>query len=363
MMLMTTPINDADDDRWRKALARDRTSDGTFVYAVSTTGIYCRPSCPSKRGKRGNVVFFETCEQAEAAGFRPCLRCKPHLNQTLAAHDVARHADLVAAACRYIETAEDVPSLEEVAARVKVSPAHFHRIFKAFTGLTPKTYADALRGNRLRDALKSPGTRVTDAIYDAGYQSSSRFYAASERILGMTPKAYQQGGKGADIRFAIGQSSLGAVLVAASDKGVCAIFLGDDPGQLIIDLENLFPHARLLGGERDFEIMVAQVIAFVEAPQIGLDLPLDLQGTAFQKRVWQALQEIPSGKTVSYSELAEKIGAPKSFRAVAGACTANKVAIAVPCHRVVRNDGALSGYRWGVERKRGLIERERKAAK
>lgn len=363
MMLMTTQTNDIDDSRWQKVIARDQSSDGTFVYAVQTTGIYCRPTCPSKRGKRGNVRFFENCEQAEQAGFRPCMRCKPHINQSLVSHDVARHADQVALACHYIETAEDTPSLEEIAQAIGASPSHFHRIFKAFTGLTPKAYADAHRGNRLRAALKSPGTRVTDAIYDAGYNSSGRFYATSEKLLGMTPKTYQEGGKGADIRFAIGQSSLGAVLVAASDKGVCAIFLGDNPEQLIMDLEKVFPHARLLGGERDFETMVAKVIGFVEAPGIGLDLPLDLQGTAFQKRVWQALQKIPLGKTVSYSDLAAMIGAPKSFRAVAGACAANKLAIAVPCHRVVRNDGGLSGYRWGVERKRDLIDRERKSAK
>jgi len=251
-----------------------------------------------------------------------------------------------------------VPSLEEIAASVKASPAHFHRIFKAFTGLTPKAYADAHRAKKMRAALDAPEIRVTDAIYDAGYNSSSRFYEASDGILGMTPKAYKQGGKNADIRFAIGQSTLGAVLVAASDRGVCAILMGDDPEELIRDLERRFPQANLIGADRDFEDMVAKVVGFVEAPRIGLDLPLDLQGTAFQQRVWQALREIPVGKTVSYTEIAERIGAPKSVRAVAQACAANKIAVAVPCHRVVRNDGGLSGYRWGVERKRDLLKRE-----
>lgn len=361
MNLMTLKTHDPDEGRWQKVLNRDKASDGAFVYAVRTTGVYCRPSCPSRRGKRENVQFFDRCEDAERAGYRPCMRCRPHLSQTLAAQDNARHAEMVASACRFIETAEEVPSLEDIAAFVKASPAHFHRIFKAFTGLTPKAYADAHRARKMRAALDEPRIRVTDAIYDAGYNSSSRFYEASARILGMTPRAYRQGGKDADIRFAIGQSALGAVLVAASGKGVCAILMGDDPQELIGDLERRFPKANLIGADRDFEDVVAQVVGFVEAPGIGLDLPLNLQGTAFQQRVWQALRDIPAGKTVSYTEIAERIGAPKSVRAVAQACAANKIAVAVPCHRVVRNDGGISGYRWGVERKRDLLERERQA--
>ena len=361
MNLMTLAKHDPDESRWQKVLGRDKASDGAFVYAVRTTGVYCRPSCPSRRGKRENVQFFDRCEDAERAGFRPCLRCKPQLTETLATQNNVRHAEIVASACRYIEAAEEVPSLEEIADAVKTSPAHFHRIFKAFTGLTPKAYADAHRARKMRVALDAPEIRVTDAIYDAGYNSSSRFYEASDRILGMTPKAYRQGGKDADIRFAIGQSALGAVLVAASDKGVCAILMGDDPEELIRDLEKRFPKANLIGADRDFEDMIAQVVGFVEAPGIGLDLPLDLRGTAFQQRVWQALREIPAGKTASYTEIAERIGAPKAVRAVAQACAANKIAVAVPCHRVVRNDGGLSGYRWGVERKRDLLKREREA--
>ncbi|WP_273793389.1 bifunctional DNA-binding transcriptional regulator/O6-methylguanine-DNA methyltransferase Ada [Brucella anthropi] len=358
MNLMTMKTYDPDENRWQKVLDRDKASDGTFVYAVRTTGVYCRPSCPSRRGKRENVQFFDRCEDAEHAGFRPCMRCKPHLSETLATQNSTRYADMVARACRYIETADEVPSLEEIASSVKASPAHFHRVFKEFTGLTPKAYADAHRAKKMRAALDAPEIRVTDAIYDAGYNSSSRFYEASGGILGMSPKAYRQGGRNADIRFAIGQSTLGAVLVAASDKGVCAIWMGDDPEELIRDLEKRFPQANLIGADRAFEDLVAEVVGFVEAPGIGLSLPLDLQGTAFQQRVWQALREIPAGKTVSYTEIAERIGAPKSVRAVAQACAANKIAVAVPCHRVVRNDGGISGYRWGVERKRDLLKRE-----
>ncbi|MBJ8120632.1 bifunctional DNA-binding transcriptional regulator/O6-methylguanine-DNA methyltransferase Ada [Brucella abortus] len=361
MNLMIPKTHDPDESRWQKVLDRDKASDGKFVYAVRTTGVYCRPSCPSRRGKRENVQFFNGCEDAERAGFRPCLRCKPDLSDTLATQNNARHAEMVASACRFIETAETQPSLEEIANVVKASPAHFHRVFKAFTGLTPKAHADAHRAGRMRVALDMPQIRVTDTIYDAGYNSSSRFYEASDRILGMTPKAYRAGGKDADIRFAIGQSTLGAVLVAASGKSVCAIFMGDDPQGLIHDLEKRFPKANLIGADRNFENLVAEVVGFVEAPGIGLDLPLDLRGTAFQQRVWRALCEIPAGETVSYTDIAERISAPRAVRAVAQACAANKIAVAVPCHRVVRNDGGISGYRWGVERKRDLLERERKA--
>lgn len=364
MNLMTrtlTSNNDTDESRWLKVLARDKASDGEFVYAVRTTGVYCRPSCPSRRGKRENVQFFMVAEDAERAGFRPCMRCKPHVDVTLDAQNSARYADMVSAACRFIENADEVPALEDIARAAGASPAHFHRIFKSFTGLTPKAYVDAHRAEKMRAALKSSDSRVTDAIYEAGYNSSSRFYEASDKILGMKPKAFKSGGENETIRFAIGQSTLGAVLVAESGKGVCAILMGDDPQELIIDLEKRFPKAQLVGADRDFEDHIAQVIGFVENPGIGFDLPLDLRGTAFQQRVWQALREIPLGKTVSYSELAERIGLPKSTRAVAQACGANKIAVAVPCHRVVRNDGGLSGYRWGVERKRDLIERERQS--
>lgn len=359
MNLMTLNHN-IDDNRWRQVLARDKASDGEFVYAVRTTGIYCRPSCPSRRAKRENVQFFDVCADAERAGFRPCMRCKPHMDATLETQNTARYADMVSLACRFIENSDDVPALEDIARAAGASPAHFHRIFKSFTGLTPKAYADAHRAEKMRSVLKDNG-RVTDAIYEVGYNSSSRFYEASNKILGMKPKAFKSGGENETIRFAIGQSLLGAVLVAESEKGVCAILMGDDPQALIHDLEKRFPKAQLVGADRDFEDHIAAVIGFVENPGIGFNLPLDLRGTAFQQRVWNALREIPLGQTVSYSELAQKIGLPKSTRAVAQACGANKIAVAVPCHRVVRHDGGLSGYRWGVERKRDLLEKERHA--
>ncbi|HET9669530.1 MAG TPA: bifunctional DNA-binding transcriptional regulator/O6-methylguanine-DNA methyltransferase Ada [Casimicrobiaceae bacterium] len=259
--------------------------------------------------------------------------------------------------CRFIEGVEHVPSLDELAARAGLSRWHLQRTFKRITGVTPKAYADACRERRLRNALTG-GARVTDAIYAAGYNSNARFYERSDDVLGMTASRYRAGGAHETIRFAIGQCSLGAILVARSDRGVCAISLGDDPDTLARELQDRFPKAELVGGDREFERWVARVVGFVEAPKIGLDLPLDVRGTAFQQRVWQALRAIPAGETVSYADLAARIGSPKSVRAVAGACAANTLAVAIPCHRVIRNDGALSGYRWGVERKRALLERE-----
>jgi len=259
--------------------------------------------------------------------------------------------------CRFIESVEHVPSLDELARRAGLSRWHLQRTFKRIAGVTPKAYADACRERRLREALTN-GARVTDAIYAAGYNSNARFYERSDDVLGMTASRYRAGGAHETIRFAIAQCSLGALLVARSERGVCAISLGDDADALVRDLQDRFPKADLVGGDREFEQWVARVVGFVEAPRIGLDLPLDVRGTAFQQRVWQALRAIPPGETVSYAELASRIGAPKSVRAVAGACAANAIAVAIPCHRVVRNDGALSGYRWGVERKRALLARE-----
>jgi len=295
------------DPRWRSVVNRNAAADGMFVYAVKSTGVYCRPSCPSRPAKPKNVTFYATCADAEAAGYRACRRCNPKgpsLSEAVAA--------VVAEACRRIEDAEEPPKL-------------------------------------------------SSAIYGAGFNSNSRFYESSNEVLGMTPTAYKQGGKDADIRFAVGQCSLGAILVARSKKGICAITLGDDPDELVRDLQDRFPNANLIGADRGFERLVAQVVGFVETPRIGLDLPLDVRGTAFQQRVWQALRGIPAGKTASYAEVARRIGKPKAVRAVAQACGANKIAVAIPCHRVVKNDGVLSGYRWGVERKRALLEKEAKA--
>jgi AraC family transcriptional regulator of adaptative response/methylated-DNA-[protein]-cysteine methyltransferase len=254
-----------------------------------------------------------------------------------------------------------MPSLDELASSVGMSSYYFHRVFKAHTGLTPRGYAAAHRSRRVRQELARNGS-VTSAIYGAGYNSNSRFYESSNELLGMTPSDFRSGGSGALIRFAIGESWLGSILVAASDKGVCAILLGDDPAQLAHDLEDRFPEAELIGGDADFEQLVARVVGFVEKPSIGLDLPLDIRGTAFQQRVWEALRKIPHGTTASYAEIAGRIGQPKSVRAVAQACGANALAVAIPCHRVVKSDGATSGYRWGVERKEKLLRREREGS-
>ena len=270
-----------------------------------------------------------------------------------------RDAALVAAACRRIERAEAPPVLDALARDAGLSPHQFHRLFKAITGLTPRAYAQAQRGKALRDALTRPGTRVVDAAFDAGFNASSRFYDSADALLGMKPAQYRDGGADARIMFAIAQSALGALLVARSARGVCAISLGDDPEPLLRELQERFPRAQLVGGDAGFEQLVAQVVGFVEAPRIGLDLPLDIRGTAFQQRVWEALCKVPAGETVSYAEIAARVGNPKSVRAVAQACAANRLAVAIPCHRVVRSDGALSGYRWGVERKQALLARER----
>ena len=343
------------DPRWAAMQARDARADGTFFYSVRTTGVYCRPSCGARPARPENVAFHDSAVAAEHAGFRPCKRCKP---DQLSLPE--QQAAMVIEACRLIERAETPPTLEQLSKPTGLSPFHFHRVFKTVTGLTPKQYAAAHRASRVRSELDRGGS-VTEAIFDAGYNASSRFYETSNQMLGMTPSNYRAGGVDHDIRFAIGECSLGAILVAQSERGVCAILLGDDPNALARNLQDRFPRANLIGGNRTFEQLVARVVGFVEAPAIGLDLPLDVRGTAFQQRVWQALRDIPAGVTASYSEIARRIGSPKAVRAVAGACAANMLAVAIPCHRVVRNDGGLSGYRWGVERKRALLAREAQA--
>jgi AraC family transcriptional regulator of adaptative response/methylated-DNA-[protein]-cysteine methyltransferase len=343
-----------DEARWAAVLARDSAYDGRFYYSVATTGVYCRPSCPARRPKRGHVRFHATREGAERAGFRPCKRCKPDQRSL-----DRQQAEKVAEACRLMETAEGALKLADLAAAAGLSPYHFHRVFKRVAGVTPKAYATAARNKRVRDRLKRSKT-VTEAIYDAGYNSNGRFYASSAQVLGMTPSDFRTGGTNTDIRFAVGQCSLGAILVAASAKGVCAILLGDNAETLAEELRTQFPRAPLIPGDRDFNRLVAQVIAFVEAPASGLDLPLDVRGTAFQHRVWDALRQIPAGSTASYAEIACAIGAPKAVRAVAGACASNPLAVAIPCHRVVKSDGSLSGYRGGVQRKRALLAKEAK---
>ena len=344
------------DPRWAVVVARDRSADGTFYYSVSTTGVYCRPSCGSRLANPKNVRFHRTAAEAEEAGFRPCRRCRPDqppLEQ--------RRAARVAEICRWIETADETPGLAVLAKRAGLSPYHFQRIFKAVTGVTPKAYAAAHRTRRVRSELEKRTKTVTEAIYDAGFNSGSRFYEAADHLLGMTPTDYRAGGPDTEIRFAVGECSLGSILVARSSKGICAILLGDDPDALVRDLQDRFPRATLVGGDGAFEETVARVVGFVDQPALGLDLPLDVRGTAFQHRVWQALRQIPVGRTASYTEIAARIGAANGARAVARACAANPLAVAIPCHRVVRTDGALSGYRWGVERKQRLLTREKRA--
>jgi len=349
---MTAPFHLSDDPRWLAVEARDALCEDAFVYAVKTTGVYCRCTCASRRPRPENVLFFTSPAEARQAGFRPCRRCRPD-ETGHAAHQAARIADI----CREIETAETEPSLADMAKRAGLSPFHFHRVFKAVTGLTPKAYARAQRAGRMRAAL-STSASVTEAIYEAGFNAPSRFYADTATALGMSPKSWRAGGASEVIRFALGQCRLGALLVARSEKGVCAVLLGDEPEALLRELQDAFPKADLIGGDADFEDVLAKVAGLIEAPGTGLDLPLDIRGTVFQQTVWAALQRIPAGARVSYTQLAEMIGLPAAVRAVASACAANKIAVAIPCHRVVRSDGALSGYRWGVARKAALLEVE-----
>lgn len=349
----TSPI--IDDPRWQALVDRDPAADGQFVYSVKTTGVYCRPSCPARAARPENVAFHATPAAAEQAGFRACKRCRPDQSSP-----ASEQAAKVAGLCRFIERSETAPTLAELAAHAGLSPHHCHRLFKSITGLTPRAYAAAHRSHRLRGEL-AQSESVTAAIYAVGYGSNGRFYEQSNQVLGMTPTRYRAGGVDTAIHFAVGECSLGSILVAESARGICAILLGDDPQALVNDLQQRFARAELIGGDSDFERRVAQVVGFVETPALGLDLPLDVRGTAFQQRVWQALREIPAGRTASYTDIASRIGAPKAVRAVAAACAANALAVAIPCHRVVRNDGGLSGYRWGVERKRELLERESRA--
>jgi len=341
------------DKRWKKVVDRDKMADGCFVYAVKTTGTYCRPSCPSRRAKPQNVCFFTDSTEAEAMGFRTCPRCHPN-GQSAADANLG----LIILACHLITAADEMPKLKVLAARIGMSPYYFHRQFKAIIGLTPKQWARAQRNNRLREGLATPTRSITEAIYDAGFNTHSRFYEQSHEVIGMSPTAYKQGGKNEKIRFAIAQSTLGTILVACSEKGICAILLGEEADSVLRELQDIFPKANLIGDDKDFGQMVAQVIGFIEEPQIGLNLPLDIRGTVFQERVWQVLRQIAPGQIISYSDLARRIGQPKAVRAVARACATNKIAVAIPCHRVVRNDGALAGYRWGLERKQALLERE-----
>ena len=352
---MTVAVEHAyltDDARWQAIQARDRAADGAFVYGVRTTGVFCRPWCPSRRPLRANVALFDTCADAEAAGFRACKRCAPDASP---AEDPRTAA--VLRACRQIEAAEREPALRELAEAAGLSPFHFQRLFKAALGVTPKQYALAHRHRRLRERLAERAS-VTDALLDAGFESGAPPYTDGASPLGMTPSAYRRGAPGAVITVAVAPCSLGYALVAATERGVCAIELGDDPQALHQALRGRFPHAELREGDAAFGEIVARVLAFIEAPSTALDVPLDIRGTAFQRRVWEALRALRPGETLSYAQLAGRIGSPTAARAVAQACGANTLAVAIPCHRVVRGDGEPGGYRWGLARKRALLARE-----
>ncbi len=343
-------VGASNDAMWRAVQAR--TADASFLYGVNSTGIFCRSGCSSRTPKRENVAFFKDARQAREAGFRPCLKCRPEAETTVA-------SDVVAEACRMIDSAETPPDLETLARRAGYSRFHFLRLFKAQTGVTPAAYARERRAARLRTALAEPG-RVTDAIYDAGFNSSGRAYEAAPQSLGMSPSRYKARGQGESIRYAIGDCWLGKLLAAATDRGVCAILIGDDSEALEQDLRRRFGEAQIVQGGPEFSDTLKAVIALAEAPGRPSALPLDIKGTAFQAKVWQALGSIPAGATASYGEVAKAIGEPKAMRAVARACADNPLALAIPCHRVVRTDGGLSGYRWGPERKRAILEREAK---
>lgn len=346
------PHETADDPRWSALRERDATADGTFFYSVSSTGVYCYPSCAARLPKPENVQFHATREAAARAGFRPCKRCRPELPPL-----AQRQATTIERLCRTIESSPSSPTLKDLAEQAGWSTFHLQRVFKKFVGVSPKVYATAERARRVRQDLVD-STTISDAIYRAGFQSSGRFYAESSATLGMTPRQYRAAGRGTRIRFALGECSLGSILVAESDAGICAIFLGDEPEALLSNLEQQFPGAALVGADASYETRIAQIVGLVEAPHAPVELPLDIRGTAFQRRVWEALRRIPVGSTASYAEIAALIGAPRSTRAVAGACAANSLALAIPCHRVVRSDSKASGYRWGIERKRELLARE-----
>ncbi|HEY5623300.1 MAG TPA: bifunctional DNA-binding transcriptional regulator/O6-methylguanine-DNA methyltransferase Ada [Gammaproteobacteria bacterium] len=350
---MSTSIPMNNEQRWAAVRARNHALDGVFVYAVKTTGVFCRPSCPSRQSKRDNTEFFRSPGDAEAAGYRACKRCHPKQQSP-----VDHSTRTIIEACVRLESAEVAPTVGQLAADLGLSASHLRREFKRLTGVTPREYAAGKRVSRLQYEL-TDGKTVADAIYEAGFGSSSRVYESADRTLGMTPAEFRDGGPDIAISFAIANSELGLLLVAATDKGVCCIELGNSERQLVTSLSRRFPAARL---ERDADALddaVRAVSVLLTTPAAGLSLPLDIRGTAFQRRVWRALQHIPPGSTSTYSEVAAAIGSPKAHRAVARACAENVIAIAIPCHRVVRTDGGLGGYRWGLERKRRLLAREK----
>lgn len=346
------PMPDAD-ACWTAVRRRDAASGSAFVYAVRSTGIYCRPTCPSRLPLRSNVEFHPTPKAAVAAGYRPCKRCRPD-----EAHPKVQRDSKLARACRLIEEAERLPPLADLARAAHMSPSHFHRTFKAVLGVTPRAYAAAKRAERARRILTRAPT-VTQALHDAGYESHSTFYAETRETLGMSPSAYRNGARGETLRCAVAACRLGHVIAAATPRGICAILMGDHPPTLMAELERTYPHADWQKPDAAFSRLLKAVVDLIDEPtRSSATLPLDIRGTAFQQRVWEALRAVPPGMTISYTELARRIGAPKAVRAVGSACAANVLAVAIPCHRAVRSDGSLSGYRWGLPRKRALLDAE-----
>lgn len=341
-----------DDPRWQDVRAHNSAADGRFWFGVTTTGVFCRPGCGARTPRPENVRFFTSIDAAKAAGFRACKRCHPE-----GLSDAQANRVLVEAACQRIDDAEREPTLAELAASAGMSQFHFQRMFKSVVGISPKQYAKARRQQRVRERLDA-GTDVTTALHDAGFGSASRFHADARDQLGMAARIRRDGASGERIRYALGDTSLGRVLIAATDRGLCTILFGEDDDALVADLRTRFARAECISDDAALAAHFADVIKLVDDPAHGLDLPLDIRGTAFQQKVWSELRRVPAGKTVSYSELAAQIGAPDAARAIAGACAANPLAVAIPCHRVVRADGALSGYRWGVQRKKKLLQRE-----
>lgn len=356
---MPAQILETEHDRlWTAVTDRDASLVGEFVFAVKTTGVFCRPGCPARTPKRGNVIFFADCGEAKRAGYRACMRCKPEQAVGGAGHSamIARAVDAIKQA---VAKGEGLPALSDLAAQAGLGERAFRDAFKLATGVTPSAYASELRAQSVRGKLKKDGAVISEVVYEAGFGSSGRFYEAADGMLGMSPGVYRAGGAGETIRYAVAECTLGAVLVAQSSRGICSILLGDKPEALRSELEGMFGSAELVAGDSEFDDVVLAVVGLIDEPRNGIDLPLDIRGTAFQRRVWEALRGLRPGDRVSYSELAERIGSPGSVRAVAGACAANRIAVAIPCHRVVKSDGSISGYRWGVDRKKELLDRER----
>ena len=341
---------------WDAVCTHDASQDGQWVYTTKTTGVYCRPGCASRQPLRKNVAFYLTNAEAEAAGFRPCKRCRPNEGSP-----AERHIAAVERACALIRARDTLPSLDELASAARISRYHFHRVFKQITGATPREWGKAHRLSRFAERLDA-GDNVAEAVYAAGFGASSRAYEAAPQGLGMTPAARRAGGRGETIRFTCVKTALGWALVAATDRGICMTALGDDKAPLEAELRRRFPAALIWPADDRLARWAERIVAFVTDPGQQPDLPLDIRGTAFQARVWRALQKVPPGKTATYSEIAQALGQPTAVRAVAAACAANKLALLVPCHRIIGKSGDLTGYRWGVERKRALLAAEHEAA-